>query len=59
MAKEKKSKLSSASKDKYREIIDQFMYDFKTGKLHTYEGQPIHTEKDAMAAAIDAAKGID
>lgn len=51
-----KSKLQSAGKAKYKELIEQTMYEFRTGKLLSYEGEAVHTEKDAMSVAIDRAK---
>jgi hypothetical protein len=54
----KHSKVFNSARDKYKELVEQTLYEFKTGKLTSYEGEAIRTEEDAMSVALARAEKL-
>lgn len=52
------TKMAKAKADskKYRQIIEDVLYEYRTGKLLTYDGEIVKDEKDALAIALEKAK---
>lgn len=55
-ANKKKSSAAKADKKKYRQIIEDTLYEYRTGKLLTHDGEPLKDDKDAIAVAMERAE---
>lgn len=44
---------------KYREIIEETLYEYRTGKLLTHNGEPINDDKEALSVAMERAKAYE
>lgn len=42
-------------KKKYRQIIEDVLYDYRTGKLTSHDGEPVTNDKEAYAVALEKA----